>query len=330
MATDSPNSSDSASGKGDGEKEPTSEERPRISLRKLSSGKKASPPKDPSPATDPPPEPPESPEPPDSPKSDELPESPESHELPESPSPEASSPEEEKPRWGLKRTASQAAPSDDKEEEAKTPSPEAEKTVTRVPGRTPRHLRMRPAKTQKEKDKPEKSGKKRKRSPNGKGPSSRTPGFVLLLLVAALVLFMLPWNPYSPFTDKAAPEPSTIDPAKVRDAPPTTEEVAEGPEAKPNAPSSQSLSTENAATADKVKEGSVPDLMRKLRNATLHLSHEPRGLFINRVFYPLDSLVDPGTGLRLIAVETNIRRPVAVFLTPDGEAHTLPLSKSPS
>lgn len=295
MATDTPNSSDSDSGENKKAEETNPARQPRISLRKLSSdntkwGLKSEPMEE----------------------KEEKEEKEKEKENTEPPKPPG-----RKPRH-LGKPPVKAA-----KDQEKAPVPEeTAKKAAPAPARKPRHFRMHPT----EEEAKKKTGKKR--SAKKKGSRRRALALTAVLAVVSTA-FLLPQNPYSPFAENEAAyaggdQTETAKAVDSSGAEPSAGLPLPGGENKATGPASQPVDA--AAQADSGEAvNSVADVLGRLRTVPLHLSTKPEGLFIDRVFYPLDSVIDPDTGLRLISVQPDIRRPVAVFLTPDGEPHSLPL-----
>lgn len=291
MATDTPSSSDSDPDPG-GERRPEKRDpgqQPRIALRKLPSGKPGHPSAKPSETPSKPP--------------------PESEKGPPKPPPR-------KPRH-LGKRPSNAVP---KAAEAPLSAKETEKEGP-APARKPRHFGTPHAGK-------EKGSKREKKAPRKKTGSAKRPLVLLSLLAITATGFLIPWNPLSPFSEGKGTPPvrkkeAAPLPAKGR-AEATAPQLPAGNATKPPGPASEPVYAADEGGSDP-RSTPIAGLLEQLRTVPLHVSFEPRGLFIDRVFYPLDSVIDPETGLRLISVQPDIRRPVAVFLTPDGEPHSLPL-----
>jgi hypothetical protein len=289
MATDTPSSSDPDSDPGEKRRpeKPRPGQQPRIALRKLPPGQPQHPSAKPSGK---PPDPPQ--------KSEEGP----------------PKPPPRKPRHLGKRPAN-AVP------EAAGASLSAKKAEKGgpAPARKPRHFGIPHA---------EKENRKEKKAPKKEKRSTKRPLFLLAFLAIIASAFLVPWNPFSPFS-----EGKETAPARKEEGAPLPAKGG-GEATAPLSPDGKAAELPGTTSEPvlAVKEGgpepqstTIAGLLEQLRTVSLHVSIEPRGLFIDRVFYPLDSVIDPKTGLRLISVQPDIRQPVAVFLTPDGEPHSLPL-----
>ncbi|NBD38797.1 MAG: hypothetical protein GVY10_09530 [Verrucomicrobia bacterium] len=170
-----------------------------------------------------------------------------------------------------------------------------------------------------------------KKGPKQEKKDSKRPLFLVALLAITAAGFLVPWNPLSPFSEGKRNEPVWKEEGAPLPAGHGAEATApQPPAADPGQPSGAAPEPLDAAEkgGPEPRIKTVAGLLQQLRTVPLHVSREPRGLFIDRVFYPLDSVIEPETGLRLISLQPDIRRPVAVFLTPDGQPHSLPLPEN--